>query len=69
MTQTTNYMKKRKISKNLQNRVRKYLTYIWDSNLSGGFHLVFENLSAHLKNEFTTEVIIEEYQFRLMLCS
>lgn len=54
MTNTSNYMKKVKLSKNLQNRVRKYLAYIWDSSRSGGFHLVFENLNDVLKYEFTT---------------
>lgn len=57
MTNTTNYMKKMKLSKNLQNRVKKYLAYIWDSDHNGGFHIVFENLNEVLKYEFITQVI------------
>jgi len=36
--------------------VKKYLTYIWDTTHTGGFHFVFANLNEDLKHEFITSV-------------
>lgn len=54
MTTVNNYMKKLKLSKILQSRIRKYITYIWDKGQSINFDVMTEALNFELKYEFTT---------------
>ncbi|CAD8152036.1 unnamed protein product [Paramecium octaurelia] len=50
------YMAKVKIPKQLQNKVRRYLQYIWDSHRSTNLESICSNLSLSLKYEFTIQV-------------
>ncbi|CAD8183738.1 unnamed protein product [Paramecium octaurelia] len=50
------YMGKVKIPKQLQNQVRRYLQYLWDSRRSINLESICQNLSTSLKFEFTIQV-------------
>lgn len=56
MANINNYMNKVKIPKSLQNRVRRYLSYIWDSDHPVKITEITKNLSQTLKLEFTIQV-------------
>ncbi len=45
-----------KLPNYLKNRVRKYLSYIWDSDHQLDLSLITGNLSESLKYEFTIQV-------------
>lgn len=49
-------MAKVKIPKQLQNKVRRYLQYIWDSHRTINLESICSNLSLSLKYEFTIQV-------------
>ncbi|CAD8099542.1 unnamed protein product [Paramecium sonneborni] len=56
IAEINNYMGKVKIPKQLQNRVRRYLQYLWDTHRSINQESICSNLSVSLKFEFTIQV-------------
>ncbi|KAM3136932.1 hypothetical protein pb186bvf_011017 [Paramecium bursaria] len=52
-----NYMGKVKLPKHLQNRVRKYLAYLWDSHRSIDLQSITVHLPQDLRYQITLEVV------------
>ncbi|CAD8168918.1 unnamed protein product [Paramecium pentaurelia] len=56
IAEINSYMGKVKIPKQLQNKVRRYLQYLWDSHRNINLESICQNLSTSLKFEFTIQV-------------
>lgn len=56
MGDITKYMKKAKIPTELQNRVRRYLEYIWDTERNLKLQDLVKNLSNDLRHTLLLEV-------------
>lgn len=56
MANINNFMNRVKLPNHMKNRVRKYLSYIWDSDHPVDLNTITNNLSQSLKYEFTIQV-------------
>lgn len=65
-------MKRKNVPKEMQNKVQKYLDYLFENNNetiaeeNGALHLLSENLQEELKREINGKVLREDFLFQVV---